>query len=186
MKIRKVLGSALIATLLPKSSVHGDAFGQGLPNPPNGEYYKADNWVHTYCYDGGSVSALRKDNMDRAMAYLDDTTDMADQLTTCEASGVDIEFQEFYLDNKRGDVGCVEMDPNDDTVCRASVVRIDTAAQGSPFDHNLDKTIRHEMGHTVGLTHGGSDDAMKQGLVNGDNKWILFTQHHKDHINAAY
>lgn len=63
------------------------------------------------------------------------------------------------------------------------------------FERNVRKTIQHEVGHSVGMKHhsgavtlGGTLTnplAMISGHVTSDLQ-ILYTQHHKDHVNNAY
>lgn len=63
--------------------------------------------------------------------------------------------------------------------------------------HNLRKTICHEAGHAMGLTHyktdvnpdppNGESDCMIRGSVSGTSSvWIVLANHHKSHLNDWY
>jgi predicted Zn-dependent protease len=57
-------------------------------------------------------------------------------------------------------------------------------------DHDIEdmeKTMCHEVGHSVGLTHGGNTDCMLNGEIPSTSiVWRTYDSHHKSHINAAY
>ena len=85
-------------------------------------------------------------------------------------------------------------------------VLVDTGTCAAPpdqqanFDVNLIKTIRHEIGHTTGLTHGppgscsgpgirsnaGGADSMAGGWVPTDLLYCTYNSHHIGHVNAQY
>lgn len=59
---------------------------------------------------------------------------------------------------------------------------------GSNDNQDADKTVCHEWGHALGLTHGGFEDCM----INGErpspseSRWERYSAHHRDHINAYF
>jgi hypothetical protein len=68
------------------------------------------------------------------------------------------------------------------------------------YSNNLNVTIRHELGHTVGLmhvpsdgtpcsgVHPAADDAMVidwLGPNDYHNKWYTYSAHHRTHVNAC-
>lgn len=189
-----LLGSILtISSVTHIFHVHADAFGTNTTD--TGPF--ADSALHTYC-DAGLISTS-VDNAASAMAYLDSATDMSDSSEACQAS-TDVWFDSTNLPSPtRGQNTCVTLNGS---VCTSADVLVDEnqidSDEGS-FDHNLNKTLRHEVGHSVGLSHyagtaenpeespvAGTDDSMIGGGVDDDGLWITYTQHHRDHINNAY
>lgn len=191
-RIRPIVGAGIVATFLPKSNANADAFGTHSGN----DGYLADGNFHTYCY--GSVAAARQGNADSAMQHLADYTDMSRSFDAACGSGTDVRYDDANLSGTvRGDYSCLTVDPGNGNVCSASRVRIDSAeiaaqAAAGQYENNINKTFRHETGHSVGMSHysssptGGVDDCMKSGNINNDATWILYNQHHKDHVNNAY
>lgn len=51
---------------------------------------------------------------------------------------------------------------------------------------NLIKTIRHEVGHSVGLDHDTGVSAMKESWVPTDLAYTIYTAHDIDHVNNAH
>lgn len=75
------------------------------------------------------------------------------------------------------------------------------AAIADNYDLNVRKTLGHELGHTVGLSHNsgaasatcssstasGSDDSMRSGWVGTSLLYLTYNSHHVDcHVNAFY
>lgn len=74
-------------------------------------------------------------------------------------------------------------------VCNHSTVIVDRAELqiGDHDIEDMEKTMCHEVGHSVGLTHGGNTDCMLNGEIPSTSiVWRTYDSHHKSHINAAY
>ena len=92
----------------------------------------------------------------------------------------------------RGKAPCEDYDNG---YCDQYYVTLDPAQinVGSNDDADTDKTVCHELGHTVGLTHGsgggdgGTDDCMISGERPSTNsQYERYSSHHKEHINAWF
>ena len=79
---------------------------------------------------------------------------------------------------------------NYDTYCDQYYVQIDLnyiIQSSEPDDENIKKTMCHELGHSVGLSHGSTyGGCMVSGAVNGDVTWRRYSSHHKGHINGWF
>lgn len=195
-RLKLMLNAGVVATLLPKSSVFADSYAIG----PTSGGWKGDNATHTYCFNG--LDADSEANADAAMLHLDNNTDITQSCIACsESTDARIESKDL-AGNTRGDYSCRVTVVSGK--CGSARVRIDEDAidaQNGDFEFNLDKTLRHELGHSVGLTHYSgdetfpavqegavtdTDDCMVSGPVNGDSQWVWYTTHRKDHINAGH
>jgi hypothetical protein len=207
-RISPLLGGGIVATLLSKSTVHADPFGQ---DELDGTGAFADSSLHTYCFtnppEWGGASVWGDD----AMAYLEGYTDMDTVgYASCAAS------DDAWLDIKdlsgatRGQRYCrVALDAAG--ACDSNAVEVDTQqifAEAwtfepgdwlAAYERNVRKTLQHEIGHSVGMTHHGGATADLEGngapfewtgcMVSGhvtDPYSVLYGEHHKDHVNNAY
>jgi hypothetical protein len=180
-----VLGGVLGAVVVPASSATADPFpscaGNGcLP----------DNFNHWWCYDG-SVNVLLTSAIRRAMNNLDEQTNYT-QINepdfVCNAT-TDVRWQENSgLGDTRGDFWCLA--PNSAGRCERARLRLNPTQLTDTT--NRRKTACHELGHSVGLTHGDPrdpvnndsyTDCMKSGEVDNDASWWVYDQHHIDHAN---
>lgn len=171
----------------------------GYPNPG----YVADGADHWYCY----TSAFDSTNRSRAaasMAYLDDTTDMYDVYAgaTCGTSTDvvwirDDAHADPYGDPVRGANYCVawtyfSVCDQYWTVINQLQIYFETLTYapgdvGPNFEVNMVKTIRHELGHSAGLSHSPTaPDAMRSGWVDTNLVWCTYSQHHVGHVDSAY
>lgn len=191
--MRVAVAAGVVSTFLPKSPVSADPFGSiSADTGP-----AADSSLHTYC--DGSLDPGEFDNAVSAMNYLESSTDMSvANAGNCQAA-TDVRFDigNGLPANVRGRYTCLVWETSP-TVCDGGRVQtnVATLAAGADYENNLDKTIRHEVGHSVGLTHyksanfpnppNGENDAMVSGAVDGDPLWTLYGNHHKDHINNAH
>lgn len=99
----------------------------------------------------------------------------------------DVAWWEGQIDGPvRGQTFCEDFD----THCDQFFVTIDynyIVQNSDPDPENVKKTICHELGHTVGLTHGSEyGGCMVSGAVNGDVQWRRYASHHRNHINAWF
>jgi hypothetical protein len=87
----------------------------------------------------------------------------------------------------RGSTGCAVLNGS---VCDRNNVTIDIAELniGTNDEDDQTKTTCHELGHTVGLTHGGaSEDCMISGeRPSTASQWEHYGSHHTYHINLNF
>jgi hypothetical protein len=169
--------------LLPPQQAAADAFNAG---PPNGGY-EADSANHLYCYGAGFDTGLRDDADYIMQSALDTETGMSDTFESSCNSGTDVEFLDANLPpGARGSYVCTSLS----YVCWASEVTVDPAEIniGSNDTEDLRKTLCHEVGHSVGLLHGATDDCMLSGEIPNTNvQYRRYNYHHRwDHINVEY
>jgi hypothetical protein len=197
VEIRKagVCFLGVMALLLSAASPAGaDPFG----GEPGGFPYRADGADHWYCYY--NISGADRAPYDAAMQYLDDATDMYDVYTPTCGPSTDI----MFLNNPNLDPGVVGLTlcvaPSSvPTVCDGYWIATDSQEYFwylgpgyAPYDVHVGQNIRHEVGHSVGLSHSTSTySAMRSGLLpdlGGYNfVWGMYEAHHiNDHINPAY
>jgi hypothetical protein len=179
------LSLALLIAASPSSS-HADDFGtdNGSSTGP-----LADSAVHTYCWGPGFDANLH-DNASWAMYNsLNVPTDMIDSFTSTCASSTDIWFGDANLEGGvRGYFACVTyVSP---PVCNSGDVVVDPAELniGINDEEDTTKSMCHEIGHSVGMTHAvGTNDCMRQGEVPDlQLLWRKYNSHHIWHVNTAY
>lgn len=171
----------------------GDPIGAGPPD----SFFFADSSTQGFCL-GNSLTDRAHLYFVAQMDYLDDATDMADFGPTSCSSAVDIVGHNFNLaGNRKGSTSC-QVPPQGDVCTSADVFIDEVEVATSPYPTpGLQKTICHEIGHTVGLTHykvaaypgppEGQEDCMRSGdLPNGDPIWRTYSVHHKNEINFVY
>lgn len=89
---------------------------------------------------------------------------------------------------------CVVYSPNGVECDRYDVTEDQLQLNAGPGPNFRDyrKTSCHELGHTVGLTHGGgggdggSDDCMVSGYTTDTTVTGRYSAHHEGHINAWF
>lgn len=113
-----------------------------------------------------------------AMNYLDAYTSYYDTRASCTTT-TDIWFRQVNSGmTDRGDYLCLDF--NTWGRCERARVRLNAAVLTDA--DNRRKTACHEIGHSVGLIHGGTADCMLSGPVSKPT--YTYTQHHINHINA--
>lgn len=165
--------------------------------------YMADSPDHYYCF-GSSVSFGNLPKYIDSMSYLDDATHLYDVRSSNCGSLTDVVFAEGPLDPYvRGQTTCAR--PINATLCEQFWVQVnpnqvfgDTYSRngdGDNYDLNFVKTIRHELGHTIGLNNDGVGytgaplewrDCMVSGWVPTDLLWTTYSSHHVGHVNPWY
>ncbi len=152
------------------------------------------------------------------MAYLDTATALFDTLIATCNGNTDVLFREVDITNPpgtRGSYSCIS--PNGAGRCETSRVDIDVAqiftdtavrfpGAGQPFTDNFNinmlKSIRHEVGHSIGTNNDGTSfidmnnlfiatgvdvrGCTVSGWVPTELRWDLYSPHHIPEINAFY
>ena len=143
------------------------------------------------------------------MDYLNDETDMSDIYTTNCGLSTDVIFIEDNDLDAFGRADCfrfvsgdicdqfwVQINPTRIASWLAYFEALDPGDDFAPYNIHLIKTIRHEAGHTTGLSHHSRNDtplqysAMRSGLVEQlsyyNFVWAVHLPHHIDHIDEEY
>ncbi len=163
--------------------------------------YLPDSQDHWFCYDQ-TVPSGDRPRYASAMDYLDLATSMYDQYATSCGTSTDIVFAhnspicvpDFGCSGIRGYTPCDRW-IGAYGLCDKFIVYVDPlyiftksgGFNGPPglFDNNFAATIRHEIGHTGGLSHhtGGNADAMISGQVSTSWAYLGYASHDICHIN---
>lgn len=156
---------------------------------------------------------------ERAMNYLAGRTVMNPNKEVCRDTGpgehdTDVRFiyREVIGGNSdiRGRTSCTKWENSAQRICESALVEISIhaifaqATSGENYQVNFAKTIRHEIGHTVGMRHTGTPNAcgvgstpcisgwprsyrsMRSGPVITDDWYWGYADHHVWHVNNHY
>jgi hypothetical protein len=191
-----LIGGLVLGT--SAASAHGYGYsGTGLYLPDS-----SDDW---YCFFNNIPDAQPYHD---AEIYLDSATEMYRVYTsTCGPSTDKMFLRNDSLTDPsgnpaRGVAQCVNANV---FVCDAFWVAVNyveiwsntvsRGGDGDNFNFNVNKTIRHEVGHTAGMWHTpalgtqtpcGADvtDTMVQGWVATSLPYLLYNNHHICHVNG--
>ena len=181
----------MLVTFVPVSEVSATPYGWA----PGGPNMLPDSTGHSFCYYNIPAGTDRARMVD-AMEYLDSATNMYDVYTASCFTSTDVVF--VYqtpipipgIGNARGFTDCRSFVNN--FFCDQARVSIDIWQIGleatDPTNHemNIGKTVRHEVGHTVGLSHHPpGTDAMSSGAVPSNWSFFWYTAHDIIHINCV-
>ncbi len=127
-----------------------------------------------------------------AMAYLDDATSMTDLAQSCLTTTDIVAVYQTPIAPFPGSRGVTQCTTWINTfVCGQMRVTVDIwqigleATDPTNHDLNIHKTVRHEIGHTTGLSHHiGGADAMISGAVATNWSFLAYTAHDIHHINC--
>lgn len=201
-----VLAALALVTSISAGTAAADPYGS--PNP--GLY--PDSKDHWFCFDA-SVPASERPRISASMSYLDDRTNMYDVYTASCGTSTDVVWvygSPIIVDGYSyyGYTTCAVWVYEPWGVCDQFWVLVDQplhfartvacGSSGTVYDLNLITTIRHELGHTAGLSHAaytgppcdyqpGGNDAMTSdfyAFVTYD--YVDYNGHHRDHINAFF
>lgn len=195
-----LVGSLIIGVVAVGAEVAG-ADPYAYPNPG----FWRDNDFHDYCYHSSVPSGSDRTRINESMSYLDDRTVITDDLDL--SCGTDTDVMWIYQDDQfYGSTYCVTWANYIYKVCDAFWITINpglhltsTAACGdgyTEYNINMIMTVRHELGHSVGLSHLGSSgfsctaapagsDAMTSDWLGYQSlNWTDYNNHHKAHIDC--
>ncbi len=171
------LASVIAASgaLVVMSPANADPYGAG---PPDGGL-PSDGAVHDWCYISVPSSAYTS-VITASMTYLDSATNVTVQQvgSGCTAN-TDVRWRvvDIPTSGVRGDATCTATTSTGN--CNSFQVRLDPNELTDV--NNRRKTACHELGHTNGLTHGGTADCMRNGAVTTATS--TYSTHHIGHIN---
>lgn len=168
---------ALSATVIPALDAEADTFG-GCYGAGDAEGCVPVNTSHSYCWHS-SMTTVFKSHATNSMVYLSAYTIYTAPLhSTCTAS-TDARWMLSNLGSlTRGRYTCELI--TGFLTCQRATLRLNPNLLTD--GENRRKTTCHELGHSVGLRHGGTADCMRSGAVN--TWWTTYSPHHIDHINA--
>lgn len=187
-----VLLASLCTTPMP--SANADAWGS--QSASTGAH--PDGSSHNYCWGSGFDSALQDNVTSSFSNALDAPTDATiGYSSTCTYSG-STETDVVWLDadlpgTLRGQAPCEDYDVSNH--CDQYYVTLDPAEINVGSNDELDttKTTCHELGHTVGLTHGsgGGDGTTDDCMMSGERpstalQYERYSSHHRGHINGWF
>lgn len=155
-----------------------------------------DSTDHWFCFDS-NVNAGERQRFRDAMQYLDSATAMYDVETGTCGSATDIIYRYSTpipgFPGARGYDQCTVHTGYLGLLCDQNVVWVDylqvlSESDGThPFEINLHKTIRHETGHTAGLSHHDTAvDAMRSGPIPFDWGYFSYSTHDICHIQTFF
>lgn len=171
--------------------------------------HTADKW-YWFCAHSSIATVTDQQRVQAGMSYLDDRTDVVQIPETCAGSTDTMFLYNNYLTNSLGDPifgGTVPFNCSSAGNCQfwvginPSLISSYAGGWNSTFEYNINKTIRHEIGHTVGVDHDGwlnhapcptmLSDAMVSGTVWPGSGWLYYqywsyNDHHKCQIDGRY
>ena len=190
MRVRNTIRALALALALALSStlVVDVQHASADPFPDNQQSLIADSKWHTWCHFLGTEMADVQPTMDRLAA----NTVLGEWEESC-TDWTDVKFANGgFREGRLGKAVCWD-DNTADGKCGTWQVWIypGTTYAQVPVQFwaaSVQKTIMHEVGHTLGLNH--HDDfgaAMKSGPIYSNDLWRRrFSIHDKAHINTTY
>lgn len=184
-----------------------------VPTPPAPGFFtdSKDVW---YCIHP-DITSSQADHIHLAMQYMDSATNLYDISSGSCGTSTDIWFFTSSapggMAGARGHAGCAA--PLGFGVCDVAWISYSPGQifleSTDSFNYlaNLSKTLRHEVGHVLGLRHsnGGGNmgqcmsqsppcsqgdansyQAMKSGWVETHIRWVEYNPHHIHHVNVLF
>lgn len=183
VRLVALLALGVMATLALGPSASADPWGTNTTD--TGAHPDSD--PHTYCYSSSVGSDAQPNMSDAEWDAMDPTAVNVDYNSTCDLSSsteTDVVWREGDLAGSRlGETYCEDFD----TYCDQSYATLDLPRIAVGSEDEIDETMVacHELGHTGGLTHGGSStDCMAD---RGETpptalQYRRYGGHHKDHF----
>jgi hypothetical protein len=176
------------AIVLLGASVAAVADEWGTGDSSTGAHPDAD--PHGFCYSS-SVGADARENISAAeWNAMDPTAVNVNFDSTCNLSGSGETDVVWRVGNLAPGVSGSTYCEDFDTYCDQFYSTLDMAqiAVGSEDEIDETQTACHELGHTGGLSHGGSTDCMINSADTPptDLQFRRYNQHHKDHLAAWF
>lgn len=175
-RLRISLGLAVL--LLAASSplvASADSYGVGPPDAG----YRPSTLARTYCYES-SVTSTYKSLFGLATQYATSATIFSYTVkSTCPGPNVRVQLSTTLGAGVRGDYACTSL--TSQSRCWLSRIRFNPNLLTNTI--NRHKTACHELGHELGLRHGGTADCMINGVVT--QSYTTYSTHHLNHINGG-
>jgi hypothetical protein len=137
---------------------------------------KPNDKQHAYCYDASMGSSLRS-AFGIAMSNLSNQAGYWVTYAACIDSTDLHAYQVVISSTVRGDYLCLAKDQLGQ--CVRARIRLNPNLLTNTT--NRVKTACHEIGHSGGLTHGGTTDCMRSGAVTSG--YTTYNSHHVNHLN---
>lgn len=160
---------ALTGIALGTGVASADVYADGYPDSG----FRPDNSEHTYCWGSNYDGTTARDAANYAMNNLDNQTTMYDNFISGGCSSITDARWIKTTDNVDGYYQCLSF--NSAGECESAHVAINPNNMGGWADWK--QTACHEVGHSVGLTHGNYD------CLSSDSSKQQYSDHHRDHVN---
>lgn len=179
-RIRLVAGVLSALMLFGAFGVRAAADEWGSQDSNTGAH--PDSNPHGFCYDASVTADLKSGIQEAEWDALNPTHATVTFDSSCQFTGsgeTDVVWFELELPGLDGKAPCEDYDNGR---CDQYYAQIDDDVNGE-LDES--QTACHELGHTVGLSHG-SWDCMAGDPPNSQTKWRRYGTHHTDHINGWF
>jgi hypothetical protein len=172
--MKKKLWIGALVALMSSSILVGAAIADDYAVGPPNSGYKPDNGDHTYCWNSTFADSQNaKDASQYAMNNLDGQTTMFD--TFISSGCTSVTDARFIKTTEPGDGYHQCLGFNSAGECETAHVAINFGNMTSWADWK--QTACHEVGHSVGLTHGNYD------CMDTDETKQQYSDHHVYHVN---
>jgi predicted Zn-dependent protease len=177
-KVKSLIIALALLLSLGTTSVYADDFGTYTQD--TGPF--ADNSIHNYCIVG-SLPSYWTSPMEAAMTNLDNQTVMTTGVQFACNDDADVTFfrvDSSIMGNNLGLSFCNKWTHISGVCAGAYVLLNSDYLVNTSYRH---KTACHEVGHTVGLTHGSAYGGC---MISGLSTLNTYSTHHVNHINSYY
>jgi hypothetical protein len=202
---RRLLGSVglcllvVLAGTFAANPAWSDPYG--YPNPG----FVHDGPDHYYCFHSSVPAGLDRSRINDSMNYLDSVTEIVEHLVLSCGTSTDLMWL-YSSVAALGRTTCVKWANELYHVCDAYWVEVNPSAHlqftalcaggESEYEVNMILTVRHELGHTVGLSHDdpippdcglpiNGNDAMVSDWVPVSLEWLDYNNHHRKHVDCV-
>lgn len=166
----------MIVSVIGVSPASADPYGTGGSDTG----WLPDGLQHTYCWGASFTQSAFRSAANGRMNNLANQTVMNVLRHTSCGSTTDVRFELISgTTEPRGRYLCLNRIGN---VCTRARVQLNTTHLTNTV--NRLKTTCHEIGHSVGMTHGGTSDCMRNGAVTTSTQ--TYNSHHVNHVNSYF